>query len=377
MALGTLLQRWIEVLARLYFACLEAWGGQRAVIVSSKGDGFVMRKMPARPDIRSVQPHDPGQGRADRTAQGTSEGPVISELKPGKRVSGKVARAADGCLVILELPAAEVAVRRISIPAQAREFLEGIVRNQIDRLSPWQSDQAAYGFDVEANSEDPANLDVRVLIASRAAIDGLREKLAAMGLEVDRVVAAQHQAGMAKLITLWSRLATLSGADLDRARRRIGASIAAALLIGVGLSLWALISAASLRAESEDAEARTKGLLHQVEGAGGQALASLKQGERAWYEKEMSPTAAIVIEAVSRALPDAAYLTELHLDGVTLRMVGLASDPPSLIAPLEHSGHLTEVHFFAPTTRETNGGLFRFHIEARVKPHYTIAAEGS
>jgi general secretion pathway protein L len=137
-----------------------------------------------------------------------------------------------------------------------------------------------------------------------------------------------------------------------------------------------VISAASLRAETDDDEARTKGLLGQIEGGGSQSLASLKPSERAWREKEISPTAAIVIEAVSRALPDAAYLTELHLEGVTLRLIGLTRDPPSLIAPLEQSGHLADVHFFAPTTREADGAQFRFHIEARVKPHYTVTAEG-
>ena len=148
-------------------------------------------------------------------------------------------------------------------------------------------------------------------------------------------------------------------------------------MAAVALSVWALISAASLRAECEDAETRTKILLRQVEGAGGPSLASLKPGQRAWYEKEVSPTTAIVIEAVSRALPDAAYLTELQLAGITLRLVGLTRDPSSLIAPLEHSGHLSEVHFFAPTTREADAGLFRFHIEARVKPHFTIGTGGS
>jgi len=49
-------------------------------------------------------------------------------------------------------------------------------------------------------------------------------------------------------------------------------------------------------------------------------------------------------------------------------LVGLADDVPSLIAPLEHSGFMTEVHFFAPTTRGPNGALFWFHIEARIKP---------
>jgi general secretion pathway protein L len=106
-----------------------------------------------------------------------------------------------------------------------------------------------------------------------------------------------------------------------------------------------------------------------------QSLASLSPNERAWYAKETSPTAAIVLEALSRALPDGAYLTELRLENATLRMIGLASDAPSLIAPLEHSGHLTDVHFFAPTTRGPDGTLFRFNIEARVEPHFKIAEE--
>jgi general secretion pathway protein L len=392
MPIGKLLLRWIEVLASVYFACLDVLGARRAVIVACEGDEFTVRTMPPDADTRSAQPDEPGKGaeqdrilsvltpihmhvHAGARAQ-AEQGRILSVLTPGQPISAEAARAAHGGLVIFELPAAEVVVRRISVPAQAREFLPGIVRNQIERLSPWQSDQAAYGFDVNVNRDDPANLDVRVLIASRAAIDGVRDTLAAMGLVIDRIVTAQRHAGVTKFITLWSRLATLSREDLDRARWRIGAGIAAAILVCVGLSLWAMISAASLRAESDDAEARATVLRHQLEGAGGQAAASLKPGERAWYEKETSPTAAIVVEAVSRALPDSAYLTELHLESATLRMVGLASDPPSLIAPLEHSGHLADVHFFAPTTRESDGALFRFHIEARVKPRFTIAAEG-
>jgi general secretion pathway protein L len=103
-----------------------------------------------------------------------------------------------------------------------------------------------------------------------------------------------------------------------------------------------------------------------------QAIASLPPAERAWAWKESIPSTVIVLEALSRALPDAAYLTELHLDNTTLRMIGLASDAPSLIAPLERSGHFTDVHFFAPTTRGPDGSLFRFHIEARVVPRLDV-----
>jgi general secretion pathway protein L len=52
-----------------------------------------------------------------------------------------------------------------------------------------------------------------------------------------------------------------------------------------------------------------------------------------------------------------------------MKIVGLAKDAPSLIAPLEHSGVLTGVHFFSPTTREPDGKHFRFHIEGRAEPY--------
>jgi general secretion pathway protein L len=361
MAIRTLLQRWIEVLAGVYFACCEAWGVRRAVIIACEGDHFTLRKVTPKANT------DPLSMQIDATDQDE-----VSALVPGKAIPGRIRRAVEDSQIIFELPSAEVVVRRISVPAQARDFLLGIVRNRIDRLSPWPADQTAYGVDAAPNSEDPANLDVRVLITSRSTIDVVRDRLVPMGLAIDRVVARQSPTETT-LITLWSRLAALPQEDLDRARWRIGAGIAAAIAFSAALSLSALVSAASWRAASDDTAARSKALQRQIEGTSAQSLASLKPSERLWREKETSPTGAIVIEAVSRALSDTAYLTEMHVDGVTLRMVGVTSDAASLIAPLEQSGHVTDVHFFAPTTREADGSRFRFHLEARIKPHATIA----
>ena len=160
---------------------------------------------------------------------------------------------------------------------------------------------------------------------------------------------------------------------VERTHRQIGVAIVATFLLSVVLSVWAFFSAASLRTESEELEARSRTLQRQLQGSRTpQAIASLPPAERAWAWKESMPSAVIVLETLSRALPDAAYLTELHLDNMTLRMIGMASDPPSLIAPLERSGQLTDVHLFAPTTRDPDGSLFRFHIEARVVPHLEI-----
>jgi general secretion pathway protein L len=390
MQIGTFLRRWLEVLTATYFAWREAQRARESLTVACENGRFIVRRLR----------QDRDRGARNRRAK-APESKVVATLAPGARIPGKVADAARSCLVILELPSDLVVVRRIAVPAQAREFLPGIVRNQLDRLSPWHADQVVYGFDADVDAQDAAALDVRVLIALRADIDGARGELAAIGLTVDRIVAhllsgpdpppgsagasptlSLQDAGetpalpagrVIKSVTLWSRLADVSAEQLAHTSQRVGVGIAAGVGVSLALSLWAITSAVSLGEESEEAAARVKTLQRQIQGPTSQSIASLNPNARAWYAKETSPTAAIVLEALSRALPDGAYLTELRLENATLRMIGLANDAPSLIAPLERSGHLNDVHFFAPTTRGPDGTLFRFNIEARVEPHFKLA----
>jgi len=114
---------------------------------------------------------------------------------------------------------------------------------------------------------------------------------------------------------------------------------------------------------------------HRAGGRTPASVASLPAPQRAWLSKETAASSVIVLEALSRALPDSAYLAEIKLEGTTLRIIGNADDAPALLAPLEQTGHLSNVHFFAPTTRGPDGRQFRFHIEARVEPHIKIADE--
>jgi general secretion pathway protein L len=356
-----LLRRWLDVLAATYFAWRDAWRAQRTLVISRENNQFVLRKTP-RDNKSAIRQED------------EEERPVLAVLAPGERASEEILRASQWGIVVLEIPNENVVVRHISVPAQAREFLAGIIRNQIDRLSPWPSDQATYGFEADVDPQEPTALDVRVLIASRAVIDAAREQITAIGLAVDRVVASWCKAGNAKPITLWSRLADVSPEYQARIRRQIGIGIAATISASLALSMWAMISASFTRGGSENVAARIDTLRRQLQGpATLQSAASLPPNEREWYDKETSPTTVIVIEALSRALPDSAYLTELILQNTTLRIVGLTTDAPPLIASLEHSGSLTGVHFFAPTTREPDGKHFRFHIEGRVEPHAVFA----
>ena len=365
MQIDTLLRRWIDVLAATYFAWRDAWRAQRTLVITCENDRFVLRKAP---------PDNGGTIRQGAPDEQEERQPVLAVLTAGERASDEISRSAHRGIVVLEIPSENVVVRRITVPVQAREFVAGIIRNQIDRLSPWHSDQAIYGFEADVDAEDSATLDVRVLIASRAVVDAAREKIMTIGLAVDRVVASWSNAGSEKAVTLWSRLVDVSPEYQARMRRNIGIGIGATISACVALSMWAMISASLIRGRSEDVAARIDTLRRQLQApATLQSVASLPPNEREWYDKENSPSAVIVIEALSRALPYSAYLTELSLQNTTLRIVGLTSDAPPLIASLEHSGSSIGAHFFAPTTREPDGKHFRFHIEGRVEPHVNLA----
>src|SRR5215510_8023078 len=350
------LKRWIEVLAKLVLAWREQRRSQRTLMISEDNGALVVHQSGA-------------DGRK-------------AERKP-KVLSGaaarRVARSARGRFVILALAADKIVTRHLNVPAQAREFLAGIVRNQIERLSPWPASEVMYGFVADKGEDDGTTLDVRVLMTSRATIDTARSTLAAAGLQVDRIVTRPDTgAGETGPVALWSRITDAPHEDLATASRLIGAGIAASLVWAVVLSIFALITASSIRSEHDELAARAKTLQRQLQaGRTPASVASLPAPQRAWLSKETAASSVIVLEALSRALPDSAHLAEIRLEGTTLRIIGNADDAPALLAPLEQTGHLSNLHFFAPTTRGPDGRQFRFHIEARIEPHIKIADEAA
>jgi general secretion pathway protein L len=356
-AIIAVLKRWVEVLAMLLLAWREHRRSQRIIMVSEEDGTLVVRQ--------------PGPDKA----KDAKLRPKVLSPSTAKRV----ARSARGRFVILALAADKIVTRRLNVPAQAREFLAGIVRNQIERLSPWPAGEVMYGFVADKSDDDGTTLDVRVLMTSRGTIDTARSTLAAAGLEVDRIVTRPATgAGETEPVALWSRITDAPHEDLATASRLIGAGIAASLVWAVILSIFALTTASSIRSEHGALAARAKTLQRQLQaGRTPASLASLPAPQRAWLSKETSASSVIVLEALSRAIPDSAHLSEIRLEGTTLRIIGIADDAPGLLAPLEQSGHLSNVRFFAPTTRGADGRQFRFHIEARVEPHTKIADEAA
>jgi general secretion pathway protein L len=363
MRIGAILSRWIEVLAMLLLAWRESQRERHTLTIAFENQHVVIRRKQS----------GRGNARAGQEA-------MFAGLLPRAAAPGGISSTVRNGYVVLELPADKVVTRSITVPAQARKFLSGVIRNQIERLSPWPIGNVVYGFDAAPNERDPAVVDVQILMTSRTDVDAMRQRIAGQGISVDRVVARGSNIEGAEEstspVTLWSKLAEASQDGLQGVSRLISIGIGATIAASICLSAWALLSADSVRQESDSVAARTRTLQRQVQGGRTpSSAASMPLAERAWFLKESSISNVVLIEALSRALPDSAYLTEVRVESGTLRIVGLANDVPGLLAPLEQSGHMSGVHFFAATTRGADGKSFRFYIEAHVEPHIKMTEE--
>ena len=300
---------------------------------------------------------------------------VFAEGKRGRTALGEIAIGAGGALaggdrrgvealrgghVTLVLHPRRFLVRDFPLPAQADEFLDRILRNQIDRLTPWQGERAIFGH---ARREGAGSaLVVAVAAGDRLAIQPVVNAFSALKPRLLTVFAGANEQEKTPPIRLLNmdqgvvRLATL--------RKLLGGALLALVLALSGTMVWASFEGSRLDSDYESAQAQ----ITRLRGGVRRADPVDEAESRLFRRKEQGPVASLVIEELSRILPDNTFLTEFEISGDKVRVGGFSGDATALIGIIEKSPDLADAAFFAPTTRGTQDPGERFHIEATIRP---------
>jgi general secretion pathway protein L len=265
------------------------------------------------------------------------------------------AAALRGAEVEFRLLAQRCVFRELELPARAGEFLDGVVRSQIDRLTPWRASECAFGWSA------PKPLGAGRIAITVAATR--REPIAAfLDIAADSiVVASARDAGSPAIVILAQR----AGASLRHRRWRFMLTAALALSLAVLAAAVVLdyTLGASLRDQTDTLTAslaqRRAALLRREHAQDDPAAQALDARKRA------APAAVVVLEALTKAIPDDAYLTQLRLKGDVIEIAGVAADAASLIQRIEQSPPFSHAIFTAPTTRGAENKE-SFRIEAHV-----------
>ena len=272
-----------------------------------------------------------------------------------------------GSRIEAQLPSGHVMVCPLDFPAQAGDFLDGMIRAQIDRLTPWTAQDALFGWSSPVRGANE-RIEVTFAATSKSKVEPLLQFVQSLAAgSVAIYSSASTGASPATRIKLFDKSmqsAIGSTISLPRLLRGIllatGAAAAALLLVSAYLES----SMQSEQSELQRQISQRRAALRLDSNATGSAMGLLAK------RKQTTPSSVMVLEAISRALPDTTYVTELRIEGEKVQVVGMTQDAPSLIRLMEQSPQFSRATFFAPTTRAANEPGERFHIEAHLSAYF-------
>jgi general secretion pathway protein L len=301
-------------------------------------------------------------------------GPALPEVsfrvdkgRPNPPLPADWKTAFRGSRVEASLQSDHVMFSPLDFPSQAGDFLDGMIRTQVDRLTPWTINEAIFGWSQPTNTAND-RIEVTFAATSKLKIQPLLQLAHALDVGSVAIFAtASAGEGTPTRIKLFDKsLQSAIGRTVNVPRVLRAVLLSAGLAAAASLLVAAYLGS-SLQSEQQQLQRRIsqrRAALRLDPNAGGSGLSLLAK------RKQATPSSVMVLEAVSRVLPDTTYVTELRIEGDKVQVVGMTQDAPSLVRLMEQSPQFTRATFFAPTTRAQNEPGERFHIEAHITAYF-------
>lgn len=339
---------WIDAVARAASAALDRFQSARRIDVVEDDEGQFTIRLANGAKSAALPP------QRVHIVEGTTD-----PLPPQWAAAFRDSR------VELVLQPSRFLFRPLDLPKRAFEFLDGIIRAQIDRLTPWNASEAVYHW-TRPTQMPGERIAITVVATARSVVAPLVETIAGLGAAAVEVTteAPGTDGGRVKVYT------RRSGGQFEFRRIRFALL---AVFIATGLAAALSTVASGFVAQHYDEQKRQvqrKIADRRAAILAGQSGSANSAVELLQRRKYASPSSVMIIEALSALLPDHTYATEVRIDGDKLQVIGITRDAPSLIQLLEQSPHFARATFFAPTTRAPNEPGERFHIETRIRPHF-------
>jgi general secretion pathway protein L len=322
--------------------------------------------------MRSLAPESLRRGEArqdallvtiDRWADTASHEPPAATLwlRRGGRESIFATLSPDRALPVLNrgiptglrLPPGSVLTREVDLPLAAGRQLQGVMRFEMDRLTPFAADELYWGVSGVTADRARGRLRLQLAFVLRAPVDQLREIL------------ARRQIFPSFIEAPGGNIALAAAAPQ---RRLLTAALPAYCAV---LALLCLVSPFLRQQMAMDAVSQ---VIVQRQPAAATALALRRQlsdaafGRTAIADAQREGDAMHVLANLTDALPDGTWLDDITLKSGTLNLDGQSTDAAALIGVLSTAPGLHNPSFTAPVTRTANGKDDQFSLQATVGP---------
>lgn len=274
---------------------------------------------------------------------------------------------ADAAIAAVELPAARVLERSLQLPPLAPADLAQAVQLDVAGASPFPADQTVHGFTARPGGTSAQRVDVA--ITSRQEVD---EALRQAGVEPSATPEVWVLPSTPAADGVLRPLVLRGQGERQRerlARQGLLARLGLLLLALVLLGMLALTPTLMLRQRSSQAQESFEGLQRQAAPQLAQREAVMQRLERIQaVDKLLTQQLALppVLDMLTRALPDGAWLTALRVEGGKLVLNGQADDAAALVQRLAAEAGVHDVRLSSPATRGFGAAKESFIIEMQL-----------
>jgi general secretion pathway protein L len=259
--------------------------------------------------------------------------------------------------IIVEIPPERALAKTIALPAEAAGQLNRVLDFEITRHFPFPAERVYFRHRIVERGETASPLSVEIVAVPREIVDGVCATLAEAGL---RPVAVAIHGADGEPLFLPAEVLALSRREAAPTTRMLG--VAAGLALLTALVSWPLAQRAELRAM--DGEIATLKPRAEATLAAGEAERGARERSAAIFALRASrPPLVSALDALSRDLPDGAWLMSLSISGRDVVLDGLAPSAAGIALTLDKSRDLTGIVFRSPITRESSG-LEHFQLGA-------------
>jgi general secretion pathway protein L len=268
----------------------------------------------------------------------------------------------DASLTTIVRLAPEVAVTKlVQLPDTAAANLRQILEHQLERHTPVAPAQLYFDYAVTAHDQAQRRVAVELVMVMRSTVDAVGELMRDWGL-APRAIGLIEQVGWGTRFDFAPRRDT---ENLARARRR-RLVLAALVIVLLGSAAYATLEHAQREADAlATAVAETKA----------QALAAARLRSEIAKRIEQRDFLALkrqetlrlqALTAITSALGDDTWLTDLQLAGAKVRASGYSQAASALIPLLQQRAGFANPRFESPVTRAVTGGGERFDLSVEL-----------
>lgn len=295
------------------------------------------------------------------------DGPAAPAVEgdAGRVAAALKSRPGFGGEAVVTLPADALLVLDHELPERALGRVREILALELESATPFAADEAS--FDYVAGAEDAKGLcRVRQYIVKNSLVSRIVDDFRRNGVAIRRVNAEN-----ASTINLLPE--TLRERRAPRFRPEYAALAGAALFLIAGVHAWQARTLAALEATRADLAAQTA----SVRAAAAEVNAAASNIDALRKRLEASPPALQSLAALTQALDDSAWLSELTIVGRSVSMTGVAASAARVVNDLEASPAFSGASFSATVFTDPATNTERFSARAQIDAGQSPAAEGA